>query len=95
MGGTITVAALAADGGNSNKKVTFKSCALFTDSIREINNTQVGNAKVIDIIMPMYNLIEYSDNYIKNPGSLCHCYRDEPSLNNAGVDFATANHNNK
>ena len=57
MSGTITVAALAADGGNSNKKVAFKSCALFTDSISEINNTQVGNAKVIDIIMPIYNLL--------------------------------------
>ena len=38
---------------------------------------------------------KYSDNYLKTSGSLCHYYRDEPSLNNAGIDFATANRNNK
>ena len=41
----------------------------FTNCIREINNTQVDNAKD-DIVMPMYNLIEYSDNYAKTTGSL-------------------------
>ena len=44
-------------------KVIFKICAPFTDSISKINNTQVDNAKDIDIVMPMYNLIEYSNNY--------------------------------
>ena len=43
----------------------FKNCAPFTNCIREINNTQIDNAKDIDIVMPMYNLIEYSDNYAK------------------------------
>ena len=41
----------------------FKHCASFTDFRSEINNTQIDNAKHIDIIMPMYNLIEYSDDY--------------------------------
>ena len=49
--------------------VTFKDCAQFTDCISEINNTQVDSAKVIDVVMPKYNLIEYSNNYLKK-GSL-------------------------
>ena len=63
-------AAASADANNTNKKVIFKNCALFTDCISEINNTQVDNAKYIDIVMPMYNFIEYSDNYSKTCGSL-------------------------
>ena len=71
--GTITVnntAAADADANNTNKKVIFKNGASFTNCISEINNTQVDNAKDIDIVMPMYNLIEYSDNYSKASGSL-------------------------
>ena len=59
-----------ADVNNTNKKVVFKSCAPFTNCISEINNTQIDNGKDIDIVMPMYNLIEYSDNYLKTSGSL-------------------------
>ena len=71
--GTITVNNTAAAGGavnNTNKKVIFKSCAPFTNCISEINNTQIDNAEDIDIVMPMYNLIEYSDNYAKTTGIL-------------------------
>ena len=73
--GTIAVnnfaAALAAANiNNNNKKGIFKNCALFTICISEINNTQVDNAKDIDIVMSMYNVIEYSDNYSKPSGSL-------------------------
>ena len=71
--GTITVnntAAAGAAANNTNKKVTFKNCAPFTNCISEINNTQIDNAKDIDIVMPMYNLIEYTDNYAKATGSL-------------------------
>ena len=46
-----------------NKAVIFKNCAPFTDCISEINNTQIHKAKHIDVVMPMYNLIEYSNNY--------------------------------
>ena len=46
---------------NINKKVIFKNCAPSTNCISETNNTQIDNAKDIDIVMPMYNLIEYSD----------------------------------
>ena len=71
--GNITVNNTAADGAaanNTNKKVIFKNCAPFTSCISKINNTQIDNAKYIDIVMPMYNLIEYSDNYSKTSGSL-------------------------
>ena len=60
--GNITVNNTAADGAaanNTNKKVIFKNCAPFTNCISKINNTQIDNAEYIDIVMPMYNLIEY------------------------------------
>ena len=59
--GTITVndtAAADANANNTNKKVIFKNFAPFTNCISEINNTQVDNAKDIDIVMPIYNSIE-------------------------------------
>ena len=61
--GNISVNNNAAGANNSNKKVIFKNCASFTNCISKINNTQIDNAEYIDIVMPMYNLIEYSDNY--------------------------------
>ena len=54
----------------NNKHVIFKNCTLLTDCITVINNTQVDNAKDLDIIMSMYNLTEYSDNYSKTSGNL-------------------------
>ena len=52
------------------KKVIFKNFPPFTNCISKINNAQIDNAEYIDIVMPMYNLIEYSDNYSKASGSL-------------------------
>ena len=73
--GTITVqntAAADANANNANKVVIFKSCATFINCISEINNTQIDNAKDIDIVIPTYNLVEYSDNYSKTFASyLC------------------------
>ena len=63
------------------KEVIFKNCAPFINCEREIENIGIDNAKDIDIVMPMYNLIEYSDNYSKTSGSLWHYYRDEPDDN--------------
>ena len=77
--GTISVNNTAAQGAavnNTNKKVMFKNCAPFTNCTSEINNTQIDNAKDIDIVMPMYNLIEYSDNYAKTTGSLWQYCKD-------------------
>ena len=73
--GTITITgagddAAARQADERDKGVVFKNCAPFTNCISEINNTQVDNAKDIDIVIPMYNLIEYSDNYAKTLGSL-------------------------
>ena len=61
--------AAGAAANNINKKVIFKSCAPFTNCISKINNEQIDNAEYIDIVMSMYNLIEYSDNYSKTSGS--------------------------
>ena len=61
---------------NREKKVIFKVCTPFTDCISEINNTQVDNAKDIDIVMPMHNLIEYSNDYSET-GVLKQYYRDK------------------
>ena len=64
-----------------NKGVIFKNCAPFTNCKSEINNTEIDNAKDVDIVMPIYNLIEYSDNYSKTSGSLWQYYKDEPNDN--------------
>ena len=80
---------------NTNKKVIFKNCAPFTDCITEINITQVHDAQKVDIVMPRYNLIEYSDAYTKTSGSLWQYYGDEPAIdNNCGIIDFPANNNN-
>ena len=54
---------ITARGGDANVKVAFKDCAPFTKCVTHINHENVDNADNLDILMPMYNLIEYSDNY--------------------------------
>ena len=90
--GTITVPNTAptdADANNANKKVIFKNCAPFINCVSEVNNKQVDNAKNIDIVMPVSNLIEYSDNYSKTSGSFLQYCNDIPAVNNNGdiVEF--------
>ena len=83
--GTISVnntATADAAVNNTNKKVIFKYCAPFTNCISEINNIQIDNAKDVDIVMPMYNFIEYSDNYAKTTGSLWQYCKDIQARNN-------------
>ena len=93
--GTITVNNTGTDAApnNRNKSVIFKNCAPFTNCIGKINNTQIDNAKDIDIVMPMYNLIEYSDNYSKTSGSLWRYCNDTPAVddNDNIVNFNEAN----
>ena len=60
MSGTITVAALETGQKNKNIQEVFKNCTPFTNCISGINKTQIDNAKDIDGVMPMYNLIDYS-----------------------------------
>ena len=89
--GTITVnntAAAGAAANNTNKKVIFKNCAPFTNCI---STTQIDNAKDIDIVMPMYNLIEYSDNYAKTTGSLWQYCQDIPARNGEIIVFDANN----
>ena len=91
--GTISIAAQAGDNpNNGNKEVVFKNCAPSNDCISEIKNAQIDNAKYIDVIMPIYNLIEFSDNYSKTSGRLWQYYRDEPGLTGAeaAADFHAA-----
>ena len=71
-------------GGDANTKVAFKNCAPFKDCRTEINDTFVDYANFINITMPMYNLIEYSDNYSDTSGSLWDSKRDE-TVDNAEV----------
>ena len=60
---TLTVVNTAAAAANNRKNLIIKNWAPFTSRITEINNTQIDNAKYIGIVMPIYNLIAYSDNY--------------------------------
>ena len=70
-------AARDANQNGGNKSFVFKNCAPFTDCITKINSTMIENANNIDLAMPMYNLIEYSENYEKTSGSLWQFKRDE------------------
>ena len=84
--GTITVNGAGANADarqvdEGDKRVTFKNCAPFTKCISRINNTDIDNANDIDIVMPMYNLIEYSANYSKTSGTLWQYYKDDPNNN--------------
>ena len=72
-------AAIQAD--ERNKGVIFKNCAPFINCKSEINNTEIDNAKDTDIVMVIYNLIEYSDDYSKKSESLWQYYKDEPNDN--------------
>ena len=77
MSATTTVGVLTADRG--------KHCAPLTDCMSKINNTQIDNAKDIDVVIPIYNLTEYSDNYSKTSESLWQYDRDELVLTDAGA----------
>ena len=70
---TITVARndeAARQADKRDKGIAFKNCAPFIKCISRINNKDIDNARDIDIVMPIYNLIECSDNYSKKSGSL-------------------------
>ena len=79
--GTITITGARNDDAakqldETNKGVIFKNCAPFIKCISRINNTDIDNSQDIDIVMLMYNLIEYSDNYSETSGSLWQYYKD-------------------
>ena len=68
--------------GNNNTKVAFKNCAPFKNYRTQINETFIDDAEHIDFAMPMYNLIEYSDNYSDILGYLWQFKRDQIEENN-------------
>ena len=74
--GDIKVAAVAADAN-----VAFKVCAPFTRCVTHMNDEHIETAEILDIIMPMYNLIAYSDNYADSFGILYQFKRDESPAN--------------
>ena len=80
---TISVAEETAAAPNkSNEKVIFKNSASFTNCISRIKNIQADNAYNSYVVMPIYNLIEYSDNYSKLCGFLQQYCRDQPAWAN-------------
>ena len=80
-------------GGDNNTRLTLKNCAPFTKCNLEINDEHIDTAENLDIVMPMYNLIEYSDNYQDSSATLYQYKRDEPPEANA-IDDLTADNSN-
>ena len=95
--GTITVTALGANNGannirdKKNRPLILKNNAPFVSCITRINGKLIEDADDLDIVMPMYNFLEYSKNYRKTIGSLYNYYRDE--LTNDGNDNNFDNRN--
>ena len=84
--GTIRAAA-----ANANTRLALKNCAPFTKCNLEINDEHVDTAENLDIAMPFYNLIEYSDNYQDSSATLYQYKRDEPPEDDAVADLTTDN----
>ena len=74
----------------ANSVVAFKNCAPFRTCDVTINDEHVEKAEDLEIVMPMYNLLEYSDNYQNSTGSLYQFKRDEPPDDNANVGNAAS-----
>ena len=83
-----TIRAAAAD---DNTRLALKNCAPFTKCNLEINDEHIDTAENLDIVMPMYNLIEYSDNYQDSSATLYQYKRDEPPEANAIADLRVDN----
>ena len=73
----IYILAAANENDKVQKDVVFKNNVPFRSCIPKINSTLKDNAEDLDIVMPMYNLLEYSDNYSMTSGSLRNYYKDE------------------
>ena len=78
-------------GGNSTiighqvTQVTFRNCAPFSKCIAKIDGTTIDDAEDLDLVIPMYNVIEYSPNYSKTTGSLWFHLKDEATDSNADI----------
>ena len=78
----------------NDKKLAFENNAPFISCISKINNTLIDNAEDSDIVMSMYNLLEYRENYKKTTRSLWNYYRDEPNSGGEGnINYIIKNSN--
>ena len=94
INGTITVTANAGTNNIRDKKnrpLILKNNAPFVSCITKINNKLIEDAEDLDIVTPMYNLLEYSKNYKRTIGSLYNYYRDELTNDNNNNNFANRN----
>ena len=82
---------IRATAANANTRLALKNCAPFTKCNLEINDEYVDTAENLDIVMPMYNLIEYSDNYQGSSATLYQYKRDEPPEDDAVADLTADN----
>ena len=76
--------------GHQVTQVAFKNCAPFTKCVTKITGTTIDDAEDLDLVMPMYNLIEYSSNYSETTGSLRFCSKGEATRFN--IDIVNDNH---
>ena len=83
---------IAVAGGDSNRRVCFKNCSPFIRCVTHLNDEHVETAEHLNLVMSMYNLIEYSNNYSDTSESLFQFKRDEQLLDAAGnIDAVTVN----
>ena len=75
----VTATNTANNNAFGDKKLVFKNNAPFINCILKINGVKIDNAEDLGVVMPMYNLLEYSKNYKKTTGSLWNYYRDQPN----------------
>ena len=89
------LAAAANKNDEAQKDVLFKNNLLFRSyqKLTKINSTLIENAEGLDIVMPMYNMLEYSDNYSMSSGSLWNYYRDE--IDDVNVNIGEGNSFNR
>ena len=76
--------------GHQVTQVAFKNCAPFTKCVTKITGTTIDDAEDLDLVMPMYNLIEYNSNYSETTGSLWFYSKDEATHFN--IDIVNDNH---
>ena len=82
----VTATNTANNNAFGDKKLIFKNNAPFINCISKINGIKIDNAEDLDVVMPIYNLLEYSKNYRKT-GSLWNFYRDEPNSSTDNDDI--------
>ena len=83
---------ITAIGGDTDIRVALKDSAPLTNRITHINDEHFDRTENLDIIMPLYNFMKYSDDYSDTSGSLWRFKRDQLPVNNGGnpLDVSTA-----